>query len=583
MKPRARPPNYRMRLYVVAMFLVLATTGLVGKAVAVQILGREFYQREGDARHLRDVRINALRGMIVDRNGEPLAVSTPVDSLWAHPGELLGSGRERLPELAAALDISLEVLTQRLAQRADKEFVFLKRHLNPADADQILALEIPGVYKQREFRRYYPAGEVLAHVIGYTDIDDRGQEGLELAFEDLLAGKPGLKRVVQDRRGQRIAAVELIRPAEAGKTLELSIDRRIQYLAYRELKAAMLEHRASAGTVVVIDVPTGEILAMVNQPSYNPNARGRARGEAVRNRAVTDVFEPGSVIKTFTVAAALESGKVTPQTVIDTAPGQIQVAGRYTIRDVHSYGRLDVAGVLIKSSNVGAIKLAQQISDEQLYDMYRRFGFGTATGSGFPGESHGVLPDYRRWRPVEKLSIAYGYGLSVTALQLANAYAALGNGGRWRAPTFVKGGANPDDAIIDPALASTLIGMLEQIVGPSGTAGRAAVPYYRVGGKTGTSRRAVGGGYQQSRYISVFAGLAPASAPRLAGAVVIYEPQGGVYFGGLVAAPVFGRVIGGALRLLDVPPDSPLVLRAAMSPEEEMAAAAEAVGEPTRL
>jgi cell division protein FtsI (penicillin-binding protein 3) len=581
MKPRLRPPNYRLRLHVVLMALALATTGLIGKALAVQVLGKDFYQRQGDARHLRNVAIPAYRGMISDRNGEPLAVSTPVASLWAEPGVVLGEGLKRVPELAAALGIGEEPLMQRLVQRADKEFVYLKRHISPDEATEVTELGIPGVHAQREFRRYYPAGEALAHVLGYTDIDDRGQEGLELAFEDWLAGKPGVKRVLQDRRGHRVEDVDLLEAEQPGKDLTLSIDRRIQYLAYRELKAAILEHQASGGSVVVMDVPTGEILAMVNQPSYNPNQRDRQRGANVRNRSATDVFEPGSVIKTFTVAAALESGKVTPQTLINTAPGQIQVAGGYTIKDIHSYGTLSVAGILTKSSNVGAIKLAQLVPDDYLYDVFSRFGFGQITGSGFPGESPGVLPDFKRWRPVEKLSMSYGYGLSVTALQLANAYTALANGGRMRAPTFVKGGANPDTAIIDPALAQTMLDMLETVTNTGGTAGKAAVPYYRVGGKTGTSRKAGVGGYQHARYLSLFAGLAPVSAPRLACVVVINDPQGKAFYGGLVAAPVFGRVIGGALRLMDVPPDSQLFLEAARSAEEDLEAAAEAVGEPT--
>ncbi len=581
MKTRLRPPNYRLRLHFVIMVLALATTGLIGKALAVQILGKDFYQRQGDARHLRNVAIPAYRGMISDRNGEPLAVSTPVASLWAEPAVVLGEGIKRVPELAAALGIGEEPLMQRLVQRADKEFVYLKRHISPDEASEVTELDIPGVHAQREFRRYYPAGEALAHVIGYTDIDDRGQEGLELAFEDWLAGKPGSKRVLQDRRGHRVEDVDLLEAEMPGKDLVLSIDRRIQYLAYRELKASILEHQASGGSIVVMDVPTGEVLAMVNQPSYNPNQRDRQRGSNVRNRAATDVFEPGSVIKTFTVAAALESGKVTPQTMIDTSPGQIQVAGGYTIKDIHSYGTLSVAGILTKSSNVGAIKLAQQVPDEYLYDVFSRFGFGQITGSGFPGESPGVLPDFKRWRPVEKLSMSYGYGLSVTALQLATAYTALANGGRMRAPTFVKGGSNPDTAIIDPALAQTLLDMLETITNAGGTAGKAAIPYYRVGGKTGTSRKAGAGGYQEARYLSLFAGVAPVSAPRLACVVVINDPKGKVFYGGLVAAPVFGNVIGGALRLMDVPPDSELLLAAARSADEEMDAAAEAVGEPT--
>ncbi len=581
MKPRVRVPNYRLRLYTVLMVLMLATTGLIGKAVAVQILGKEFYQREGDARFLREVSMPAYRGMIADRNGEPLAVSTPVASLWAVPGDVLGA-KDRIPELAQALGTGEEPLMQRLVQRADKEFVYLKRHISPDEAAEVAALGIPGVHVQREFRRYYPAGEAMSHVIGYTDIDDHGQEGLELAYEHWLAGKPGSKRVIQDRRGHRVEDVDMLSPAEPGKTLELSIDRRIQYLAYRELKAALALNKATAGTVVVLDVPTGEVLAMVNLPGYNPNQRERQRGSSVRNRAVTDVFEPGSVIKAFTVAAALESGKFKPDSRIETSPGTMAVSGGFLVRDVKNFGTLDVTGIITKSSNVGATKLAMAVPDEYLYDMFHRFGFGAISGSGFPGESPGVLPDYRRWRPIEKVTLSYGYGLSVTALQLASAYAALANEGRMRAPTFVKGGATPDTAVIDPALAHTVLAMLETVTGPAGTARKAAIPYYRVGGKSGTSRKAGIGGYQQARYISLFAGMAPVSAPRLACVVVINDPTAGAYYGGYVAAPVFGQVIGGALRLLDIPPDSPLVLEAAaLSAAEEAAASAEAVGEPT--
>jgi cell division protein FtsI (penicillin-binding protein 3) len=580
MKPRSRPPNYRLRLHAVTMVLVLAATGLIGKALAVQVLGKDFYQREGDARHLRNVSIPAYRGMITDRNGEPLAVSTPVASLWAEPAEILDEGKERIPELAQALGIGEEPLMQRLVQRADKEFVYLKRHISPDEAAEVSELGISGVHVQREFRRYYPAGEALAHVIGFTDIDDRGQEGLELAFEDWLAGKPGSKRVLQDRRGHRVEDVDLIAAAQPGKDLVLSIDRRIQYLAYRELKAAIAEHGASSGSVVVIDVATGEVLAMVNQPSYNPNQRDRQRGGTVRNRAATDVFEPGSTIKPFTVTAALESGRFTAHTMVDTSPGWIDI-GSYKVKDVRNFGTIDVTAIITKSSNVGAIKLARAVDSEALYDVLSRFGFGAITGSGFPGESPGVLPDYRRWRDVEKAALSYGYGLSVTPLQLATAYAAMANGGRMRAPTFVKGGSNPEASVVDPALAETILGMLETVTGPTGGARAAAIPYYRVGGKTGTSRKAGGGGYQDRRYISLFAGIAPISAPRLAAVVVVNDPTGGAYYGGLVSAPVFGRVIGGALRLMDIPPDNELLLEAARSEAEELEASAEAVGEPT--
>ena len=554
MKPRVRSADFRLRLYAVAAILALAATSLVVRAVDLQLLHNEFYQAQGNERFLREIEVPTSRGTITDRNGEPLAVSSPVESVWADPRELL-QHTDRLPELADALGIPLEPLTQRLAQRADREFVYLRRHMNPDAAEEILALEIPGVNTQREFRRFYPLGDAMAHVLGFTNIDERGQEGLELAFDEWLSGKPGLKRVIRDRIGNVVENVDLVRPAAPGRDLALSIDRRIQYLAHRELKAALLENDASSGSVVVLEVATGEVLAMVNQPSYNPNAREFDELAARRNRAVTDVFEPGSVIKAFTIAAALETGRVTPQTVIDTTPGSMPLAG-HTIHDIRNFGRIDLTHVLTKSSNVAATKLALEMEDAHLYDVLQRFGFGTVTGCGFPGESPGVLPEPRGWGVLEKATISYGYGLSVTALQLAQAYAALGNGGQLLPPTFVHGARNQARSVIDPQIAATLLEMLETVTGAEGGGQRARVRGYRVAGKTGTSRKASAGGYER-RYVSVFAGLVPASDPRFAVAVMINDPKGRDYYGGLVAAPVFAAVMDGALRLMDVPPDQP--------------------------
>ena len=548
--------SYSLRQRLIGIGAVLGVCGvvLVARAAHLQLVSPDFYQEQGDARFLRDVPIATSRGMITDRNGEPLAVSSPVESVWANPRELLQHA-DRMPALARALDIPREVLTQRIAQRADKEFVYLRRHMNPDIAQVVVDLGIPGVYAQREFRRFYPHGEVMAHVLGFTNIDDRGQEGLELAFDDWLTGKPGMQQIIRDRRGRTVENVDLIRAAEPGHDLMLSIDRRIQYLAYRELKSALIEHGASSGSVVVLDVPTGEILAMVNQPSYNPNARDAAGPEAQRNRAVTDVVEPGSVMKTLTLAAALESGKFTPDTLVETAPGYMPLPGGYAVKDFRNYGTLSMTGVLTKSSNVGATKIATELSSEHQYDMYQRFGLGRATGSGFPGESAGVLRASSLWGPTEKATISYGYGLSVTPLQLARAYAALGNGGRLHEATFVKGADSAGVQVIDPAIAAQLMTMMETVTGAEGTARRAAVLGYRVAGKTGTSRKASGGGYAAKRYAAVFVGLVPASNPRFATAVVIHDPQGLEYGGGAVAAPVFHRVMDGALRLMDVPPD----------------------------
>jgi cell division protein FtsI (penicillin-binding protein 3) len=554
-RPNRQVPvtNTRARLYAVLATLALGTTALVVRAVDLQVVRKDFYQQQGDQRFLRERTIPVSRGMIVDRNGEPLAVSTPVESIWAQPQELL-EHRDRLPALAKALGIEPELLEQRLAQRADREFVYLRRHLAPDQAAAILALGVPGVNVQREFRRYYPGGEVFAHLLGFTDIDDRGQEGLELAFDEWLSGTPGSKRVIQDRRGAIVEDVEMLRPSVDGRMLQLSIDRRVQYLAYRELKAAMYENRAESGSIVIVDVTTGEIVAMVNWPSYNPNQRGSGDASARRNRAVTDVFEPGSVIKAFTVAAGLESGQFTPASTIDTHPGTMPV-GNHIVRDVRDFGVVDLTRLLAKSSNVASAKIAAQLDDAHFYDLFHRFGFGAPTGCGFPGESPGVLPEPGGWGDVEKATLSYGYGLSVTPLQLAVAYGALSTGGRLRAPTFVKGTQSPESAVLDPEIAATVTHMLESVVGSAEGSGRkAAVPNFSVAGKTGTSRRAVAGGYQR-RYISSFAGVVPASRPRLAGVVVINDPRGTDYYGGLVAAPVFGRVMPGALRLLNVTPD----------------------------
>ncbi|HET6603838.1 MAG TPA: penicillin-binding transpeptidase domain-containing protein [Xanthomonadaceae bacterium] len=551
MTARVRSANFRARLLIVVTLLTLVATALVVRAVDLQLLHNEFYQDQGDQRFLREIPIPTSRGAITDRNGEPLAVSTPVESLWANPQELLQHA-DRIGELARALDVPAEPLMQKIAQRANREFIYLRRHMNPERAQAVLELKIPGVFSQREFRRFYPAGEITAHVLGFTDIDERGMEGLEAAFDTWLSGEPGAKRVIRDRLGRVVENVDLVRPAVPGNDLVLSIDRRIQYLAYRALKSALHEHGASSGSVVVLDVRNGEILAMVNQPSYNPNAREFDDPGARRNRAVTDLFEPGSVIKPFTVAAAIESGRFHPGSVIETSPGTLPLAG-HVIRDVHDYGRVDLTRLLTKSSNVAATKLSMELPDEHFYDVLQRFGFGRATGAGFIGENAGVLPQ-PRWGTLQKATISYGYGLSVTALQLAQAYAALGNGGRLHPPSFVRGAHDPPRTVIDPELAGTLLGMLETVTGTDGTAQRAVVRGYRVAGKTGTSRKAGVGGYDR-RYISLFAGLVPASRPRFATVVMINDPQGRDYYGGLVAAPVYAQVMDGALRLLDVPLD----------------------------
>jgi cell division protein FtsI (penicillin-binding protein 3) len=550
-KQRARPYDLRARLLFLAGTLGLCGVVLVGRAAQMQLLDQDFYAKQGDQRFLREVPIPTSRGMITDRNGEPLAVSTPVESVWANPKELLKHA-DRLPELADALGIPRDVLTQSISQKANKEFMYLRRRINPDEAEAVVARGIPGVYKQREFRRFYPHGEVMAHVLGFTNIDDHGQEGLELAFDDWLTGKPGAQKVIRDRRGHIVENVDLVRAAEPGKDITLSIDRRIQYLAYRELKSALIENRAISGSAVVIDVATGEILAMVNQPAYNPNARDAADPGTHRNRAATDVVEPGSVIKPFTVAAALEAG-LDPRTIVDTNPGWMML-GKYRISDVHNHGAVDLTHLLSTSSNIGAAKLGLDMTSEHLSDVLTRFGYGESSHSGFPGESAGVLAPPQTWGMVKRGSISYGMGLSVTPLQLAQAYAALANGGKRMPPTFLKGGAGKPVQAMSPKIAHSVLAMLENVTLPGGTAQKAAITGYHVAGKTGTARTASGGGYSR-KYVSVFAGVVPMDRPKFAMVVVINQPSSGAYYGGLVSAPVFHNVMEGALRLMDVPPD----------------------------
>ena len=546
--------NLRGRLALVLGAMGLCSVSLVGRAAYVQLINHDFYQRQGDARFLREIPIPTSRGMITDRNGEPVAVSSPVESVWGNPQELLKTP-DRLPELAQALGVPLDHLTNRLSQKADKEFLYLKRRINPDEAQKILAHKIPGVFSQREFRRFYPQGPAMAHVLGFTNIDDRGQEGLELAFDEWLSGTPGVQKVIRDNRGRIVENVDLIRSAQPGKDLTLSIDRRIQYLAHRELRNALLEHQASSGSIVIMDVTTGEVLAMVNLPTYNPNAIDRVKPDARRNRALTDMIEPGSTMKPLTVSTALKAGVVTPSTLVNTNPGYMALNSRYTIRDVpRNNGVLTVTGVITKSSNIGSIKIAEKLPNDYFYESIHSFGYGQKPGSGFPGESAGILAKPERWNGLQKATMSYGYGLSVTPLQIARAYSALGNGGRLVTPTFVKGQRSEAPQVLDPAIAREVVGMMETVV-TQGGAKRAGVLGYRVAGKTGTARIASGGGYAKGRYASFFAGLVPASNPRFAAVVVINDSQEGGYFGGLVAAPVFHDVMEGALRLMDVPPD----------------------------
>jgi cell division protein FtsI (penicillin-binding protein 3) len=550
--------------------MALAAVALVWRAVCLQVLETEFLQSQADARHLRVVSLPAHRGKILDRNGEPLAISTPVESVWVNP-QALGGEQQRIPELTKLLSLDFEKVQRLLASRADREFVYLRRHLSPDLAAQVTALKIPGVHLQREYRRYYPGGEVAAHVVGFTNIDDTGQEGVELAYDEWLDGEPGAKRVVKDGNHKIIEDVESIRRPHPGKDLKLSIDRRIQYLAYRELKAVMKEHNAHSATAVVLDVKSGEVIAMVNQPSFNPNNRQQLRRSSMRNRAVTDVFEPGSTMKPFIVAAALQGGRYLPETPVSTSPGWLRV-GVNTVRDVHDYGQLDVSGVIRKSSNVGISKIALSLPAEQIWTLFTELGFGAQTYSGFPGEASGLLSHYGGWNAIETATLAFGYGVSVTALQLAQAYAVLATDGIKRSVTFLRDGDVTEERRIIPAIiAREVRNMLEQAAGPNGTAPLAQVAGYRVAGKTGTVKKATAGGYSSKEYLAVFAGMAPASDPRFVMVVMVDDPSNGKYYGGQIAAPVFSKVMAGALRLMAVPPDDVPLLQTRLVGEEEPA------------
>jgi cell division protein FtsI (penicillin-binding protein 3) len=553
-----RLPAWRSRL--LAGLLLAWFVGLAARAFYLQGLHYDFLQRKGESRYARAIEISATRGMIVDRDGEPLAISTPVESVAASPADVQITA-EQMAKLARLLDLDREELEKRLAD-TKREFVYLKRQLPPEYAQKVIALGVPGIFLQREHRRYYPAGEVTAHVIGFTDVDDQGQEALELAFNTQLTGKPGSRRVIRDRLGRIVEDIESVANPQHGETLTLAISSKLQYLAYRELKKAVTEHRAQAGGIVMLDVLTGEILAMVNVPSYNPNNRGRFDPKRTRNRVVTDLFEPGSTLKPFTAAAALEAGIARPDTVIETAPGRLTIGGR-TIHDAHPQGALTLAQVIQKSSNVGAAKLALALPSQTLWKLFHEVGFGAPPQSEFPGEAAGRLRAYSSWRPIEQATMSYGHGISVSLLQLARAYGIFATDGILRPVTLLKRDAPASGTpVIAPETARAVRRMLEMAVQPGGTAPRARIAGYRVAGKTGTARKLEGASYAMNRYISSFVGFAPVSAPRLIVAVMIDEPSAGQYYGGAVAAPVFSRVMGEALRLLGVPPDAPVELPA---------------------
>jgi cell division protein FtsI (penicillin-binding protein 3) len=558
---RARNPrdrtagSFRWRAWLILALLLTAGAGLLAQAAHLQLYRHDFYASEGNERFSRVATITAHRGMITDRNGEPLAISTPVDSVWVNPQEL-APVPEQIPRLAKALKLDRQELVQRITSNEDRQFLYVARHLPPAEAEKIRDLGIIGVYLKREYRRYYPSGEVTGQMLGFTNVDDAGQEGLELAFDHWLAGTDGAKRVIQDGFQRVVQNVDSIREVSPGHDLRLSIDLRLQYLAYRELKAAVRDQSAKAGTMVVLDVKTGEILAMVNQPGFNPNDRDEADPADYRNRAVTDILEAGSTIKPFFVAAAIQSGRYDDHSIIDTSPGEIKV-GATIFPDEHPLGRIDIATILAKSSNVGMIHLALSLPPEMIWTTLSKLGLGQVTASGFPGESAGVFSNYAHWRPIGIATMSHGYGLSVTPLQLAQGYATFGAMGVRRPVSFLPVTTAPDgERVLSEHTCRELLAMLESVVAAEGTGTKAAIYGYRVAGKTGTAEKATDGGYSKSLFMSVFAGVAPATDPRLAAVVVIDTPSAGLHRGGDVAAPVFSAVMGPALRLLGVAPDT---------------------------
>ncbi|WP_178116719.1 MULTISPECIES: penicillin-binding protein 2 [unclassified Pseudomonas] len=550
---------YPWRFRLMLGLLALMVGAITWRIIDLQVVDRDFLIGQGDARSLRHIPIPAHRGLITDRNGEPLAVSTPVTTLWANAKELQVA-KDRWPQLAAALGQDPKALAERLEAQANKEFIYLVRGLTPEQGQQVLDLKVPGVYGIEEFRRFYPAGETTAHMVGFTDIDDHGREGVELAYDEWLAGVPGKRQVIKDRRGRLIKDVQVTKNAKAGKPLALSIDLRLQYLANRELRNAIIENGAKAGSLVIMDVKTGEILAMVNQPTYNPNNRRNLQPAMMRNRAMIDVFEPGSTMKAISMSAALETGRWKPSDKVEVYPGTLQL-GKYTIRDVsRTEGPvLDLTGILINSSNVGMSKVAFDIGGETIYHLAQKIGLGQPTGLDFPGERVGNLPNYREWKKAETATLSYGYGLSVTAIQLAHAFSVLANNGRMVPLSLIHVDEAPKATQVIPEnVAKTMQGMLQQVIEAPRGVFRAQVPAYHVAGKSGTARKTSVGtkGYAENSYRSLFAGFGPMSDPRYAIVVVIDEPSKAGYFGGLVSAPVFSKVMSGTLRLMNITPDN---------------------------
>ena len=561
-RPRMRDEtDYSRRWGALLGALMFGMLVLAGRAVNLQVVDRQFLQHEGHIRHDGLVSVPAHRGRLLDRNGESLAISTPVKSVWVNPKEFVATEKD-IKLIGDFLGMSAQDIHERI-DASHRGFVYLKRRISPELADQAMALGLPGIYADREFRRYYPVGEVTAHLIGINNLEDDGQEGMELAHNDWLKGVPGKKWIMRDGKGRVIEDLASVRSPVPGKDLMLSIDQRLQYLAYRELKKAVIENKARSGSLVLLDTKNGEVLAMVNQPSFNPNSHTKISGDVSRNRAMTDVFEPGSTIKPFVVACAMELGSVKQSTVFDTSPLHI---GPNVVKDVHNYGMLDVAHILQKSSNVGVSKIAINLPSAKFWAFYNNLGFGQPLETGFPGETSGHLSsNHQQWGPFQKATMAFGYGLSTSLLQLGRAYLAIANEGVIPMVGLLKHDKPVEShRIMSAKTANSVRSMLENVVSRDGTALKASIAGFRVAGKTGTVKKiGAHGGYTDNKYLALFAGMAPASDPRLVMVVMIDEPSAGAYYGGAVSAPVFSSVMEGALRLLNIPPDqeeqSPMV------------------------
>jgi len=545
--------SIRVRITAVIWVLMVGFVVLAVRAYAIQVNGSKFYTEQGNMRQIREIDLPVPRGTIFDRNDEPLAISTPMVSIGINPPKLI-SQVSRIEQLAEALELNPEKLKDLVFNKKNKQFVYIKRRVTPFTADSVRALNIEGVEFRGEYKRFYPAGEIVSQLIGFTDASDTGKEGIESTYDQLLAGKAGRKRVVKDRFGNIIKDVEEVVKAEPGQDLYLSIDRRLQFVAYKALKTSVVKNKAKKGAVVILDLATSEVLAMASQPSYNPNYITDESIGGMRNRALQDIYEPGSVIKPFIVIAGMLSGQYDESSIIDTSPGTLELPG-FKIHDARNYGEIDLSTLLSKSSNVGAAKIALSLDKSHIWDTYNQFGLGSSTHSNITGESAGYLPSARSWSGSQHATIAYGYGLQVTTLQLATAYAAIANKGRWRSPTYRKGLFNKDKAIIDPKIAESVNQMLMNVVTKNNTGKRAMIAGYKVAGKTGTARIAEKGVYSD-KYIASFVGYAPADNPKIVVAVTITDPAGEAYQGGVVAAPVFQKIMKDSLRILNISPSS---------------------------